>query len=102
VHIRAGRAYKKDMWSLRVEGSSGNRGAISAREFEDPNIRRSMDPVEVGGGLRQFFPNLFHRFLQKCPTNFVSLSKTMLLGNPRSLTTYLKNKLAMCVASFVF
>jgi len=49
-----------------------------------------------------FIPSLFHRFLQKCPTNLVSLSETMLLVNPCTLITSLKNKLAICVASFVF
>jgi len=49
-----------------------------------------------------FVPILFHKVLQKCSTNFVSLSETVLLGNPCSLTTSLKTKLAMCLASFVF
>ena len=46
-------------------------------------------------------PIFFHKVLQMSPTNIVSLSETILLGNPCNLTIYLKNKLATWVASLV-
>ena len=50
----------------------------------------------------KFVPIFFHNVLQKFPTNVVSLSEIMLLGNPCNLTTSLKNWLETCVASLVF
>ena len=46
-------------------------------------------------------PIFFHKVLQKCPTNMVSLSEAILLNIPCNLTTSLKNKLATCVASLI-
>ena len=47
-------------------------------------------------------PSFFHKVLQKFPMNLVSRSDTILLGKPWSLTTSLKNKFAIWVASLVF
>ena len=46
--------------------------------------------------------NLFHNVCQKYPTKLVSLSEIILLGRPCSLTTSLKNKSTIWIASLVF
>jgi hypothetical protein len=40
VHVHTGRAYKRRPVVICVKGSSGDQGAISARELEDPKTRR--------------------------------------------------------------
>ena len=49
----------------------------------------------------KFTPIFFHKVLQKCPTNLVSLSKTILLSSTCNFITSLKNRFATCVASLV-
>jgi len=48
---------------------------------------------------RSLVPSFPHKVLQKWLKNFVSLSLIMVLGRPLSLTTSLKKRLAICVAS---
>jgi len=49
----------------------------------------------------KFVPNFFHRVLKKWPKNLVSWYETIILGKSWSLTTSLKNRFAMWVASLV-
>jgi hypothetical protein len=40
VHVHTGRAHKRRPVVICVKGSSGDQGAISAQELEDPKTRR--------------------------------------------------------------